>query len=271
MSNINTAQDYSVGELMAVAIARQMKEHDGDWAAVGAYSQLPAAGIKLARILYAPNLWWLAGGGGAINSSSKLQTSTSDHRVIRGAEYVMDMEDIVDIEMWRHNRGNEQIVAVIGGIQIDKRGSSNMVCVGDYAAPKVRGVGTVGLCFGVSFGVLYFFTMHHNRKIFVDEVDFVSSPGHTADRAKYVQTLCMPPKRVFSPLGVFDFAPDSGLMRILSLHPGVTVADVQAATGFEVGVPATVIETEPPTAQELAVLRQVVDPDGLLKELRITR
>lgn len=77
MSNIKTAQDYSVGELMAVAIARQMKGHDGDWAAVGAYSQLPAAGIKLARILYAPNLWWLAGGGGAINSSSKLQTSTS--------------------------------------------------------------------------------------------------------------------------------------------------------------------------------------------------
>ena len=113
--------------------------------------------------------------------------------------------------------------------------------------------------------------MHHTPKIFVDEVDFVSSPGHTADRAKYVQSLCMPPKRVFSPLGVFDFAPDSGFMRILSLHPGVTVADVQAATGFEVRVPATVIETEPPTAQELAVLRQVVDPDGLLKELRITR
>ena len=271
MSNIKTAQDYSVGELMAVAIARQMKGHDGDWAAVGAYSQLPAAGIKLARILYAPNLWWLAGGGGAINSSSKLQTSTSDHRVIRGAEYVMDMEDIVDIEMWRHNRGNEQIVAVIGGIQIDKRGSSNMVCVGDYAAPKVRGVGTVGLCFGVSFGVLYFFTMHHNRKIFVDEVDFISSPGHTADRAKYVQSLCMPPKCVFSPLGVFDFAPDSGTMRILSLHPGVTVAEVQAATGFEVRVPATLVETEPPTPQELAVLRTIVDPDGLLKELRITR
>lgn len=166
-----TATEHSVGELMAVAIARQMKEHDGDWVAVGAYSQLPAAGIKLARILWSPNLWWLAGGGGAINSSSALQTSTSDHRVLRGAEYVMDMEDIVDIEMWRHNRGNEQIVAVIGGIQIDRRGSSNMVCVGDYAAPKVRGVGTVGLCFGVSFGVLYFFTMHHNPKIFVDEVD----------------------------------------------------------------------------------------------------
>jgi len=76
---------------------------------------------------------------------------------------------------------------------------------------------------------------------------------------------------VFSPLGVFDFAPDSGTMRILSLHPGVTVAEVQAATGFEVRVPATLVETEPPTPQELAVLRTIVDPDGLLKELRITR
>ncbi|MBZ0325065.1 MAG: hypothetical protein K8F57_02620, partial [Alphaproteobacteria bacterium] len=93
------ATDYSIGELMAVAIARQMKVHDGDWAAIGAYSELPMAAMKLARLLYAPNLWWMSGGGGAINSDSKLVRSTSDFRVLRGAEYVMNMEDIVDIEM----------------------------------------------------------------------------------------------------------------------------------------------------------------------------
>ena len=270
MNIAKSASDYTIGELMAVSIARQMKEHDGDWVAVGAYSQLPAAGIKLARILYSPNLWWLAGGGGAINSSSKLQTSTSDHRVIRCSEYVMDMEDIVDIEMWRHMRRKEKIVAVIGGIQIDRRGSSNMVCVGEYNSPKVRGVGTVGLCFGVSFGILYFFTMHHNSKIFVDEVDFISSPGYTADRSKYVPPPCMPPRRVFSPLGIFDFEQESGFMRILSLHPGVSVAQVQAATGFQVLVPSTVVETAPPSAIEIDVLRNRVDPDGLLRNLRIT-
>ena len=271
MPTTTTPQEYSIGELMAVAIARQMKEHDGDWVAVGAYSQLPAAALKLARILYAPNLWWLAGGGGAINSSSRLQTSTSDHRVLRGAEYVMNMEDIVDIEMWRHNRDNEKIVAVIGGIQIDKYGSSNMVCVGDYASPKVRGVGTVGLCFGVSFGILYFFTMHHNPKIFVEQVDFISSPGHTAERKKHVQSLCVGPRLVYSPLGVFDFAPETGTMRIRSLHPGVSVDEVQAKTGFELIVPARIALTEAPTARELALLRTQVDPDGLLGKLRITR
>ncbi len=271
MQSTMSKSNYSTGELMAVAIARQMKHHDGDWAAVGAYSQLPAAAMKLARILYAPNLWWLAGGGGAINSSSKLVTSTSDHRVLRGAEYVMNMEDIVDIEMWRYSRDNGKIVAVVGGIQIDQYGSSNMVCVGDYAAPKVRGVGTVGLCFGVSFGIVYFFTMHHTPRIFVEQVDFISSPGHTPERKKYVPPLCQGPQLVFSPLGIFDFAPATGTMRIKSLHPGVSVDEVQSKTGFPLGVPEQVLETEPPTAQELAVLRTQVDPDGLLRELRITR
>lgn len=271
MESTMNKQNYSTGELMTVAIARQMKHHDGDWGAVGAYSQLPAAAMKLARILYAPNLWWLSGGGGAINSTSKLVTSTSDYRVLRGAEYVMNMEDIVDIEMWRFNRDKEKIVAVIGGIHIDKYGSSNMVCVGDYANPKVRGVGTVGLCFGVSFGIVYFFTMHHNPKIFVEQVDFISSPGHTPDRKKYVPPLCQGPQLVFSPLGIFDFSPATGTMRVKSLHPGVTVDEVQSKTGFSVLVPEHVLETEPPTAQELAVLRTKVDPDGLLNGLRITR
>jgi glutaconate CoA-transferase subunit B len=81
----------------------------------------------------------------------------------------------------------------------------------------------------------------------------------------------MPPKRVFSPLGVFDFDAQQGSMRILSLHPGVTVAQVQAATGFEMIVPATIEETPPPSEVELAVLRRRVDPAGLLQQLRITR
>ena len=198
------ATDYSTGELMAVTIARQMEVHDGDWAAIGAYSELPMAAMKLARLLYAPNMWWMSGGGGAINSTSKVVRSTSDFRVLRGAEYVMSMEDIVDIEMWRFTRGREKIVAVVGGIQIDKHGASNMVCVGDYADPTVRGVGTVGLCFGVSFSIVYFFTLHHNPKIFVDQVDFISSPGHTEERRKYVPAGCDGPQRVFSPLGVFE-------------------------------------------------------------------
>jgi glutaconate CoA-transferase subunit B len=264
------ATDYSTGELMAVTIARQMEVHDGDWAAIGAYSELPMAAMKLARLLYAPNMWWMSGGGGAINSTSKVVRSTSDFRVLRGAEYVMSMEDIVDIEMWRFTRGREKIVAVVGGIQIDKHGASNMVCVGDYADPTVRGVGTVGLCFGVSFSIVYFFTLHHNPKIFVDQVDFISSPGHTEERRKYVPAGCDGPQRVFSPLGVFDFESEARTMRVRSLHPGVSVAEVVEKTGFELVIPDDISTTEPPNELELAILRNGIDPDGVLRELRIT-
>lgn len=263
--------DYSIGEIMAIAIARQMEAHDGEWIAVGAYSQLPMASVKLARMTCAPNIWWLSGGSGAINGTGKVTESTTDYRVIRGAEYVMSMEDVVDIEMWRYQHENPKMTAIVGGIQIDSRGSSNMVCVGDYHKPKVRGVGTVGLCFGVSFNSLYFYTMHHNRKIFVETVDFVSSPGFTEERKKYVPAKATGPRAVFTPLGVFDFDEGSGRMRIKSLHPGVTLEEVRDNTGFELIIPDTLRETQPPTQEELDLLRNVVDPDAILRGLRITR
>ncbi|MBC7153301.1 MAG: hypothetical protein H5U19_01485 [Rhodobacteraceae bacterium] len=274
MTDAHNNPNYAIGELMVSAIARQMGTHDHDWAAVGAYSQLPMASMKLARMLYAPNLWWLAGGGGAINSTSKLVQSTSDHRVMRGAEYMMNMEDIVDIEMWRFNRGRENVVGVVGGIQIDRRGSCNMVAVGDYENPTVRGVGTVGLAFGVSFTLVYFFTMHHNKQVFVEEVDFVSAAGHTERRAEHVPPACIGAQKVFTPLGVFDFAPDSDktkTMRVVSLHPGVTLEEVRDKTGFDLIIPDHIGQTDEPSEQELTLIRDVIDPDGILKTLRISR
>jgi glutaconate CoA-transferase, subunit B len=266
-----TGSDCSTSELIAISIARQMRHHDGDWVSVGAFSQLPAAALKLARILYAPNLSWLSGPGGAVNSSSRLVASTSDHRVLRGAECILTMEDVVDLELWPSAREDKRIVAVVGGIQIDKHGSTNMVCVGEYANPRVRGVGTVGLCFGVSWNAMYLFSMQHNPRVFVDRVDFVSSPGHTPERAQYVPPSSEGPRLVFSPLGIFDFASAAGTMRICSLHPGVTVDEVQSKTGFAVVVPEHLAVTEAPTAHELAVLRTEIDPDGVLDDLRVVR
>ncbi len=273
MTETNPAPACSTGEIMTTAIARQMGQHNGDWAAVGAYSQLPMAAMKLARMLYAPDLWWLAGGGGAINSTSKLVQSTSDHRVLRGAEYIMNMEDIVDIEMWRFTRGREKVVGVVGGIQIDRQGSCNMVAVGDYHHPRVRGVGTVGLAFGVSFSLVYFFTMHHNRQVFVEKVDFISSVGHTEGRRQFVPPASLGPQLVFTPLGIFDFCPEGETkrMRVKSLHPGVTLEEVRDKTGFDLAVPETIGETAAPTPTELSLIRDVIDPDGILRTLRITR
>jgi glutaconate CoA-transferase subunit B len=256
---------------MTVAIARELEAHDGEWIAVGAYSQLPMASVKLARITCSPNIWWLSGGSGAINGTGKVVMSTTDYRVIRGAECVMSMEDVVDMEMWRFSYENPKMTAIVGGIQIDKCGSSNMVCVGDYDKPTVRGVGTVGLCFGASFNCLYLYTMHHNRKIFVNTVDFVSSPGFTADRAKYVSKKATGPRAVFTPLGIFDFAPETGTMRVKSPHPGVTLEEVQDKTGFGLVVPETIGVTRRPNETELTLLRTEVDPDGVVRSLRITQ
>ncbi len=100
----------------------------------------------------------------------------------------------------------------------------------------------------------------HSKRAFVEAVDFVSGVGYDraaelGEGAKFHEI-----RRVVTNLGVFDFESENNRMRIRSLHPGVTVEEVQAATGFELVVPADVPETRQPTAEELALLRERIDP-----------
>ena len=130
-------QEFAPAEIMACVMARDLG--DGELGAVGAASQIPMAAIKLARMTHAPNISWMCGGSGAINSElPMLLDSAADYRNLFGAEYRNSMEDVVDLEM----RGRTHFV-FYGGIQVDRFGNLNMVCVGDYENPTVRGPGSL--------------------------------------------------------------------------------------------------------------------------------
>ncbi|OGA02031.1 MAG: hypothetical protein A3I00_06425, partial [Betaproteobacteria bacterium RIFCSPLOWO2_02_FULL_64_12] len=171
--------DVARAELMACVFARNIA--DGELAALGAASQVPMAAVKLARRMHAPNLSWLCGGSGAINSELPLLLeSAADYRNLFGAEYRYSMEDAVDLQM----RGRPDIV-FLGGIQVDRFGNINMVCVGDYRNPRMRGPGSVGLPFAASFRKSFIYLQHHDPRLLVEKVDFVSGPGHSPDRDKW--------------------------------------------------------------------------------------
>jgi hypothetical protein len=102
----------------------------------------------------------------------------------------------------------------------------------------------------------------HGPKVFVEAVDTVSGIGWDkaaalGDAGRFVEI-----RRVVSNLGVFDFATDDRSMRLASVHPGVTVDEVVTATGFALVVPDDVPESRLPTADELRLIREVIDPDG---------
>lgn len=255
-------EGYTWAEMMAISISHEMA--DGDFGSVGAASHIPAAALRLAQLTHAPDLTFFCGGSGASNPKiARLTESSADYRNLVTSEYHYSLDDVVDFET-----AIRFDFAFLGGMQIDKFGNLNMAMIGDWAKPKVRGPGTIGLIFTGGFKTSYIYTEHHTPKVFVDKVDFVSGAGWLDggdSRSKVLRPESSGPRRVFTPLGVFDFEAVTKHMRILKIHPWSTVDQIQEATGFELLVADDVRTVTPPTAHELELLRTQVDRDGVLR------
>lgn len=251
------SEGYSVLELMTTVLARDFQ--DGEVVVMGAVPLLPLAACRLARALHAPNLWYIVGGSGTVNPAPKTLPSSSCDPSLRPAPCTLTLPDVVLLE----GRGDALDVFCAGGLQIDAYGTCNLVCVGPWARPKLRGPGSVGLPFlpAVRRSVIY--TMAHNLRTFVERVDFVSGAGHPFEPEQDRPYRRQGPSLVVTPLASLDFDPHHRRMRLRTVHPGVTVEHVMAATGFELIVPSSVPETPPPTSRELGELRRL-DSHGIL-------
>lgn len=268
MEDMDKRKDLCPAEIMAITLSRYYREEL--LAGVGAYAQIPLAAMHIARLVHNPDLWWFSGGSLCFNPKfEELTDSAADFRNTRYPEHKGRMEDIVDYELglWR----KRVTIGILGGLQIDKYGNSNMVCVGDYGKPKVRGPGTVGLVFLAHFSRIYYYVHHHNPKIFVEKVDFISGPGYSSTRSKNIRPHCEGPSLVVTPVAVlgFDFFDEPvKTMYLKSVHPGNTVEGVVDRTGFKLNIPEEGVPyTPPPTEEELGAL-QKVDPKGILKKVR---
>ncbi|MCT9143937.1 CoA-transferase subunit beta [Streptomyces violarus] len=147
---------------------------------------------------------------------------------------------------------------MMGASQIDRFGNQNISCVGDWERPKRQLLGVRGAPVNTLNNPTSYWIPRHSRRVFVERVDMVCGVGY--DRAAGARHHRIP--RVVSDLGVFDFATPGRSMRLASLHPGVTVEQVREATGFELTVPVEVPPTREPSAEELRLIREVLDPAG---------
>ena len=247
--------EYSTGELMAAVMARQLRP--GEVAIMGAVSALPQAACRLAQLTTAPGLWFIAGGSGAVNPHLEpLLASSCDERLLN-ADAVMTLPDVILVE----GRGDLIDVFFAGGLQIDARGNCNLGPVGSWTHPTLRGPGGVGLPFVARAGRVVIYSMSHDRRTFVERVDFVSGPGFPAGPGG------LPgggPSLIVTPLCTMDFDPGSHLARLATLHPDVTLDQVLEATAFAPIIPVKLEITPAPTPQELSILRRL-DPAGLLR------
>ena len=253
-SMTTSAAPYTASELLAVMSARLLRDGQVVFAGVG----IPLLAATLAQRLHAPGLTILFEGGiiGAFVEPGKLPPSTNEQRCTRRANMVLGSTEVLLLLQ----RGYVDI-GFMGGAQIDQYGNLNSSFIGDPQRPATRLPGTGG---GNDIASLtqMIVAMKHEKRRFVNRVDFVTSPGFLSggDSRRAAGLIAGGMYRVVTDLGVFGFEESSKRMELLALHPGITADQVQANTGFELLIAADLEVTEPPSGNELAVLRHL-DPD----------
>jgi acyl CoA:acetate/3-ketoacid CoA transferase beta subunit len=213
---------------------------------------IPMIGGRLAREVFEPDL--VMTDGEALLVANPMPVGVDDApRVVESWNPYRLMFDVV----WSGRRH-----VMMGASQIDRHGNQNIAFVGAWDRPKVQLLGFRGAPGNTINHATSYWIPNHSPRVFVASVDVVTGVGY--DRAaklgaKAARFHSIP--RVISNLGVFDFETPDRTMRLRSVHPGATVEEVITATGFELDIPEDVAESRMPTADELRLIREVIDPN----------
>ncbi|MFI9291502.1 CoA-transferase subunit beta [Streptomyces gardneri] len=213
---------------------------------------VPMIGARLARLTFSPDLLLTDGEALLIGDVPAIGAPP---RVVEG--WLPYRQHLALVTTGRRH-------VMMGASQIDRYGNQNISCIGDWALPKRQLLGVRGAPVNTLNNPVSYWVPKHSSRVFVERVDMVSGVGY--DRAAAAGPSATRYHRipeVVSDLGVFDFDTPDRSMRLRSLHPGVTVEQVTAATGFALTVPDDVPYTREPTAEELRLIREEIDPKGL--------
>jgi len=249
----------TASELMIVAASRALRGNRTVFVGVG----LPNIACNLARRSHSPDMELVYESGVFGAQPARLPLSIGDPTLVSGATSVVSMADLFMLYL---QRGLID-VALLGGAQIDRFGNLNTTVIGDYAKPKTRLPGSGGACEIAINARRIFMIMRLSKRAFVGKLDFQTSPGHL-DGGNARQRLGMPgfgPDQVITDKALFTFDNPEREMMLVELAPGQTVESVQAAVGWPLRVADSLHEMIPPTPEELAIVREQLDPQGLYR------
>ena len=247
---------YSIQELMVVTAAREIRDGEVVFVGIG----LPSLAATLAQRTHAPNSILIFESGVIGAKPSRLILSVGDPALASKADMIVDFFDVFSVLL----QGGYIDVGFLSGAQVDKYGNLNSTVIGDYEKPKVRLPGSGGACEIASMSKRLLIIMPHEKRRFVEKVDFITSPGFLSGRAERGELglIGKGPSAVITTLGVLRFD-EKGEMYLDSVHPGVDVDEVKANTGWDLKVADEVKTTKPPTEEELRILREELDPKGI--------
>jgi len=216
------------------------------------FGTIPAIGARLARHTFEPDLL-LTDGEAHVVAGTWAIGAAPDGPV----ESWLPFSAVFDL-LWSGKRH-----VMMTPAQVDAFGNANISAIGDHARPKAQLLGVRGAPGNAVSHPTSYWVARHSPRVFTKAVDMVCGVGwDSAAAAGPAATRYMALRRVVSNLASFDYDPASRRMRLLSVHPGVTVAEVVAATGFDLVIGDDVPVTREPTAEELRLIREVIDPGG---------
>ncbi|HNZ01391.1 MAG TPA: CoA-transferase [Anaerolineaceae bacterium] len=260
--------EYTLNELMAVNVARQLHDDEMGFIGVGTGGRaftvavgLPIVAARLAQLTHAPNFTIQIGTIISPDLENIPKVFTENHITTWPTMARVRADDNLDMFV----KGKVD-VGFVSGPQIDQYGNINITVIGDYKKPKVRLVGCLALPEHLAFARRAFVITDHNARTFVENVHFVTGVGWQAN-GKSREEYNLPgggPVYVFTDLGVFDFNGEGHRMQALTLHPGVTPDMVQEKTGFPVIIPPNVPTSILPTEEEIELIRTKIDPENIL-------
>lgn len=240
----------TLAEICAVACAEAFRG-DGEILA-SPIGITPSIGARLAKATFSPDLM-LTDGVASLVANVLPVGARGPAPIVEGHIPYRAIFDLV----WSGRRH-----VMMGASQIDRYGNQNIAAIGDFAKPKSDLLGMRGAPGNTINHRTSYWIPQHSTRSFVARVDVVSGVGYDRARELGPAGRFHGLGRVVTNLAVLDFASPDNAMRLASVHPGVSVDDVVRATGFALVIPDSVPETRLPTEAELALLRDVIDPNG---------
>jgi glutaconate CoA-transferase subunit B len=243
---------YTTDEMMTVAAARALREARSCFVGIG----LPSTAANLARAVHAPDLVLIYESGTIGAKPDRLPLSIGDGILAETADTVVSVPEVFNYWL----QPGRVDVGFLGAAQLDRMANINTTVIGsDYRRPKVRLPGAGGAPEIAASCREVIVVVRQSKRTFVDRVDFITSVGFgqaAGDRERFGLTGAGP-QTVITDLGILRPDPVTCELTMTQLHPGVTLDQARAATGWDLAIASEMAETEPPTSAELEVLRRL--------------
>lgn len=245
------SEAHTTDEMMTVAAARTLTDGTVCFVGIG----LPSTAANLARCTHAPGVVLVYESGCIGSKPVRLPASIGDGVLSENADSVISVPEI--FSYWL--QAGRIDVGFLGAAQIDRFANINTTVIGPYDRPKVRLPGAGGAPEIAANCGQVIITLRQSSRAFVEKLDFITSFGHGegGEHRDRLRLRGRGPSTVISDLAIMRPDPETKELTLVSVHPGVTVAQVQEATGWELRVADTVTETPAPTGDELRTLREL--------------